>query len=90
MKRRTPELSGSGLPAELAAGPLLSVWLPRDVPVDADRARAAALDAWHRAGAGWSLANGHGYGGWLGLLAPELRYSEGDAMRDRLRDREVS
>lgn len=79
MRRRPPQLDPSGLPPELAAGPLPDLWAapdttrPRWITDVAAWRRSTALQAWTKAGTTWSRKNGHGWAGWRALLPPAVR-----------------
>ncbi len=83
MKRKPPAPVASlhGLPAELLAGPDVTVWAPGEVTVPAwsdhtpeQHRRSAAWHAWNVAGAEWGAAQGLPHLGWTKLLPPELAY----------------
>lgn len=78
MRRRDPEPDPSGLPAELAAGPLPDLWAPPDaerprwITDAAAWRRSTARAAWVKAATAWSKENGYGTSGWRNLLPPEV------------------
>ena len=83
MKRKPPAPVASlhGLPAELLAGPDVTVWALGEVAVPAwsddtpeQHRRSTAWHAWNVAGAEWGAAQGLPHLGWTKLLPPELAY----------------
>jgi len=81
-KDRQPAVdAGNGLPAELLAGPDVTVWAPGEVTVPAwsdhtheQHRRSTAWRAWNTAGGEWGAAQGLPHLGWTRLLPPELAY----------------
>jgi len=74
--------AGNGLPAELLAGPDVTVWAPGEVAVPEwsdhtpeQHRRSAAYRAWSAAGAEWGRRQGlPANQRWTELLPPELAY----------------